>query len=92
MTRILLPALAVCWVAICVGAFRARRHDGRRAPQRWHHAVATLQGWAPSDDMPVAATWCRPVVRPVLVREDVQAGLPRQRETAAAVGRLDRVG
>jgi len=52
-------------------------------PLRWHRAVSTLQGWsaAADDGPPVAATWCRPLVEPVLL---TPRDLPRQREEADA--------
>jgi len=82
VTRFILAGLAVCWLAVGAAALRGRRRDvARHGPVRWHRAVATLEGWsATRDDPPVAATWCRP-----LVRSDVAGPrLPRQRDRQSA--------
>jgi hypothetical protein len=94
VTRIVVPALAVCWLAVGLSAWRGRRRDvGRDGPVRWHRAVATLQGWSPDHDgVPAATTWCRPVTMPVPL-----ADVPRQRsnrsdESAAALVPTSRSG
>ena len=78
VTRFILAGLAVCWLAVGAAAVRGRRRNVvRHGPVRWHRAVATLSGWSPGDDgPPVAATWCRPLVQPVLAS---LGELPRQR-------------
>jgi hypothetical protein len=79
VTRIVIGGLAACWLAIGLSAWRNRRRDvSRRMPVRWHRAVSTLSGWSAGadDDPPVAATWCRPLVQPVLISA---RDLPRQR-------------
>jgi len=83
VTRFILAGLAVCWLAVGAGALRGRRRDvARRGPIRWHRAVATLSGWSPdSDGPPVAATWCRPLVQPIVVST---RDLPQQRRTDEA--------
>ena len=80
VTRFLLAGLALCWLAVGASAWRGRRRDGaRRGPVRWHRAVRTLERGSPdSSGVPVAATWCRPIVQPVVVQD-----LPRQRVEAA---------
>jgi hypothetical protein len=84
VTRFVLAGLAACWLAVAASAWRGRRRDvARHGPLRWHRAVATLRGWSPDDGgPPVAATWCRPLVQPVVVpiRE-----LPQQRDRSTAV-------
>lgn len=82
MTRILLGGLAACWLAVGLSAWRNRRRDvARRMPLRWHRAVSTLSTWsaAADDDPPVAATWCRPLVQPVVFST---RDLPQQRDAA----------
>jgi len=79
VTRIVLGGLAACWLAVGLSAWRHRRHDvARRMPVRWHRAVSTLSAWsaAATDDPPVAATWCRPLVQPLLL---ATRDLPQQR-------------
>ncbi|HET6818438.1 MAG TPA: hypothetical protein VFH66_14515 [Mycobacteriales bacterium] len=81
MTRILIGGLALCWLAVGFSAWRHRRRDGARLmPVRWHKAVGTLRGWSETRDVdpPVAATWCRPIVRPVEVHS---LPLPQQRRS-----------
>ena len=87
MTRFILAGLAVCWLAVGAGAMRGRRRDvARRGPIRWHRAVDTLSGWSPdSDGPPVAATWCRPLVQPVVPMRESLRDLPQQRDRSAAV-------
>ncbi|HET7310566.1 MAG TPA: hypothetical protein VFJ17_04510 [Mycobacteriales bacterium] len=78
MTRIVIGGLAACWLAVALSAWRNRRRDvARHMPVRWHRAVATLNRWSAGcdDDLPVAATWCRPLVKPLFVAHD----LPQQR-------------
>ena len=80
MTRIVLGGLAACWLSVGLSAWRSRRRDvARRMPVRWHRAVSTLQEWSvgAQDDVPVAATWCRPLVQPVLLST---RDLPQQRD------------
>jgi hypothetical protein len=84
VTRIVIGGLALCWLAVALSAWRSRRHDvARRMPVRWHRAVATLGGWSAGgdDDLPVAATWCRPLVQPVVV---TMRELPQQRAAAGS--------
>jgi hypothetical protein len=70
----------VCWAAAALGMLRGRRHAARQGPNRWHHAVDTLRGWSAGDDLPVAATWCRPLSQRVaLTVTDQPPLLPVQR-------------
>jgi hypothetical protein len=86
VTRIVLAGLAACWLAVAAATWRGRRRDvARRMPVRWHRAVATLDGWsADGEGPPVAATWCRPLVQPVVVARSDAGALPQQRDRASA--------
>ena len=86
VTRFIIAGLAVCWLVVGAAALRGRRRDvARHGPVRWHRAVATLNGWAPGDDgPPVAATWCRPLVQPVVVP---MRDVPLQRDRSTVMAR-----
>ena len=78
----MLGGLAACWLVVGLSAWRNRRRDiARRMPLRWHRAVTTLSAWSAGDanDPPAGATWCRPLVQPVVF---AKSDLPQQRTGA----------